>query len=117
MLQGVLVDETIEVLFQLARDFGWSTGARAIQQALGSLLRKALHPLTQGRIRHVEGSGDGGDRVTRDHRTESLGTAKDPRLFGLLEDGCSGRERMNGKVAFEGAHRLAPWDACHSSFT
>src|SRR5262252_8116134 len=22
---------------------------------------------------------------------------------------------MNGKVTFEGAHRLAPWDACHSS--
>ena len=87
MLQGVLVDEAIEVLFQLARDFRGSTGARAIPQALGPLLRKALHPFPQGRIRHVEGRGDGGDMVTRDHRTDSLGTAKDPRLLGLLEHG------------------------------
>jgi hypothetical protein len=88
VLQGVLVDEAVEVLCQRARDFGGSTGARSIQQALGALLRKALHPFTQGRIRHVEGSGDGGDMVTRDHRTDSLGTAKDPRLCGLLEHGC-----------------------------
>jgi hypothetical protein len=39
-----LIDQAIEVLFQLARDFGRSPGARAIQQALGPLLRKALHP-------------------------------------------------------------------------
>ena len=41
MLEGVLIDQAIEVLFQLARDFGRSPGARAIQQALGPLLRKA----------------------------------------------------------------------------
>jgi hypothetical protein len=46
VLQGVLIDEAIEVLFQLARHFGRSPGARAIKQALGPLLRKALHPLT-----------------------------------------------------------------------
>lgn len=85
MLQGVCVDEAIEVLLQRARDFGWSTGARAIPQALGPLLRKALHPFTQGRICQVEGRGDGGDMVTRNHRTDSLGTAKDTRLLGLLE--------------------------------
>jgi hypothetical protein len=50
MLKGVLIDQTIEMLFQRARDFGWSTRARAISQALGPLLRKALHPLTEGRI-------------------------------------------------------------------
>jgi hypothetical protein len=88
MLQGVLVDEAIEVLLQLARDFRRATGARAIQQALGPLLRKALHPFTQGRIRQVEGGGDGGDMVPRDHRMDGLGTAKDPRLLGLLEHGC-----------------------------
>ncbi len=85
MLQRVLIDEAIEVLFQLARDFGRSTGARAIQQALGPLMRKALHPFTQGRIRQVEGGGDGGDMLTRDHRMDGLCTAKDPRLLGLLE--------------------------------
>ena len=51
MLEGVLVNEAIEVLFQLARDFGWATGAYSIPQALGPLLRKALHPFPQGRIR------------------------------------------------------------------
>ena len=108
MRQGVFVDEAMEVLLQLARDFGWSAGARAIPQALGPLLRKALHPFPQGRIRQVEGRGDGRDMVTRNHRTDRLGTAKDPRLRGLLEQGVSGRERMNGKVAFEGAHGCAP---------
>jgi hypothetical protein len=87
MLQGVLLDEAIEVLFQRARDFGRSTGARAIPQALGPLLRKALDPFPQGRIRQVEGGGDGGDMVTGDHRMDGLGTAKDPRLLGLLEHG------------------------------
>jgi|SRR5215831_15277036 len=85
VLEGVLVHEALEVLFQLARDLRWAPGACAIQQALGPLLRKALHPFPQGSIRQVEGSGNGRDRVTRDHRTDSLGTAKDPRLRGLLE--------------------------------
>ena len=31
MLEGVLIDEAIEVLLQLARDLGRSPGARAIQ--------------------------------------------------------------------------------------
>ena len=57
MLQGVFIDEAMEVLLQLARDFGWSTAACAIPQALGALLCKALHPFTQGRIRQVEGRG------------------------------------------------------------
>ena len=30
VLQGILIDEAIEVLFQLARDFGRAPGARAI---------------------------------------------------------------------------------------
>ncbi len=87
MLAGVLIDEAIEVLFQRARDCGWSTGARSIQQALGPPMRKALHPFPQGSIRPVEGGGDGGDMWTRDHRMDGLGTAKDPRLLGLLEHG------------------------------
>jgi len=88
VLQGILLDEAIEVLLQRARDFGRSTGARAIPQARGALLRKALHPFPQGRMRQVEGGGDGGDMVPRDYRMDGLGTAKDPRLFGLLEHGC-----------------------------
>jgi hypothetical protein len=88
VLQGLLIDEAIAVLLQLARDCGRSTGARALSQARGTLLRKALHPFTPGRIRQVEGAGDGGEMVTRDHRMDGLGTAKDPHLLGLLEHGC-----------------------------
>lgn len=115
VLEGVVVNKAIEVLCQRARDCGWAPGACSIPQAPGPLLRKALHPFPQGRMRQVARSGAGGDMMTRDHRTDSLGTAKDPRLFGLLEHGISGRERMNGKVAGEGAHRWTPWDAYHAS--
>jgi hypothetical protein len=116
VLAGVLVNEAIEGRFQLAHDLGGATGACAIQQALGPLLRQALPPLTPGSIRQGEGRGDGREMVPRDHRTDRLGTAQDTRLLGLLAPRVSGRERMNGHVAFEGAHRLAPWDACHASF-
>ena len=84
MLEGVLIDQAIEVLFQRARDFGRSTGARAIQQPLEPLLGKTLYPFAQGRIRQMEGGGDGGDVLTCDHRMDSLCTAKDTRLLGLL---------------------------------
>ena len=87
MLEGVLIDQAIEVLFQLTRDFGRSPGARAIQQALRPLMGKALHPFAQGGIGQKEGGGDGGDVLTRDHRMDSLCTAKDTRLLGLLEHG------------------------------
>ena len=90
MLQGVLVDEAIEVLCQLARDFGWSLGARAIQQALGSLLRKALHPFSEGGIGHVEGRGDGVDMVAGHDLTDGLRTAKAPS-GDLARASCQGR--------------------------
>jgi hypothetical protein len=48
MLQRVLIDEAVEVLFQDARDFTRSTSPGAIQQALGPLLGKALHPFAEG---------------------------------------------------------------------
>jgi hypothetical protein len=87
MLQGVLIDEAIEVLFECAGDFAWATRARAIQQPLGPLIGKALHPFAQGRIRQTEGGRDGGDVLTRDHRMDGECTAKDTRLLGLLEHG------------------------------
>jgi hypothetical protein len=84
-LEGILIDEVIEVLFQRARHFGRSPGARAIQQALGPLLRKALHPFAEGGIGHMERLGDGVNMAPSDDLTDGLGTAKDTRLFGLLE--------------------------------
>jgi hypothetical protein len=56
VLEGVLINEVVEVLFECAGDFARATGARAIPQTLGSLIGKALHPFAQGRIRHMEGA-------------------------------------------------------------
>ena len=45
MLQRVLIDEALEVLFQLARDFWWPAGAGAIDEARGALVGKAMDHL------------------------------------------------------------------------
>jgi hypothetical protein len=50
MLEGVLTDKAIEVLFQLTCDFGRSTGAWAIHQARDTLVGKAVDPFAEGGI-------------------------------------------------------------------
>jgi hypothetical protein len=87
MLEGVLIDEAIEVLGQLARDFGWSTGAPAIQQPLGSLLGKTLHPFAQRGIGKGQGVRDRLEALAFDDFAHRLGTAEDTGLLGLLEEG------------------------------
>jgi hypothetical protein len=47
---------------------------------------------------------------------DRLRATKDARLRGLLEDGLSGGQRIIAKVAFEGAHRFAPWEIGTSIF-
>jgi hypothetical protein len=54
VLEGVLVDQTIEVLFQRASDFGRAAGAGAIHQALDPLVGEAMDPLAQCRIGKVQ---------------------------------------------------------------
>jgi hypothetical protein len=61
--------------------------ARAVQQALGPLLGKALPPCAESRIGNVEGRGDGGDAVACDDCTDGLGPAKSPGLLRLREPG------------------------------
>lgn len=46
VLEGVLVDEAIEVLFQFTSHFGRATGAGAIDEALMALVCKTVHPLS-----------------------------------------------------------------------
>jgi hypothetical protein len=87
VLQGILIDQAIEVLFQRAGHFGRSTGARAIPQTLGALFGKALYPFAQGRRRKMEGSRDGRGVLARDDFTDGLRTAKDPGFLGLFEHG------------------------------
>ena len=80
MLQGVLLDEALEVLFQCACDFGGSTRAGAIDEALGTLVGKTVHPLSQSGIGERERVGDRLQAVPFDHFPDGLGTAEDPRF-------------------------------------
>jgi hypothetical protein len=86
VFQRVLINQAIEVLFQLARDFGWSTGARAVHQARHPLIGKAVDPFAEGRIRKLERVGDGLEPLAFDDLAHGLGTAKDPRLFRLFQE-------------------------------
>ena len=87
MLQRVLIDKALEVRCQCAGHLAWAPGARAIQQALGPCLRKALPPFSERGIGHMESRGDGVDRVAGHDLTAGLRTAKDPGLVRLLPDG------------------------------
>jgi len=85
VLEGVLVDETIEVLLQLASDFGGSAGARAVHQPRRALVGKAMDPLAQGGIRKLERVGDGLQALAFDDGAYGLSTAEEACLFGLLQ--------------------------------
>jgi hypothetical protein len=82
-----LIDKAVKMLFEGAGHFAWPPGTRAIQQTLGPLLRKALHPFSESGISQVEGRGDGVNRVACHDFTDSLRTAEDPRFLGLLQYG------------------------------
>ena len=53
MVQRVLIDKAVEVLFKGTRHFAWAPRTGAVEQALRSLLGKALHPLAEGGIGQV----------------------------------------------------------------
>ena len=91
MLQRVLLDEAIEVFFQCTGHFGRATGAGAIDEALGALVCKTVHSLSESGRGQRERVGDGWQAVPFDHCTDGLGTAEDPRLFGLFQEGIEGR--------------------------
>ena len=87
MLQGVLLDKALEVLFQRARDFGGAPGAGAVQEAGRALVGKAMDPFAQGRIGKLEGVGNRLEALPFDDVAHGLSTAEDARFFGLLEEG------------------------------
>jgi hypothetical protein len=84
MREGVVIDATIEVLFQRAGDFRRSPRARAINEPLRALAGKAMDPLAQGGIGKGEGVRDGLQALPFHDVAYGLGTAKDARFFGLL---------------------------------
>ena len=87
MLEGVLINETIEVLFEGTGHFRGAPGARAIHQPLHPLVGKAIDPLAERRIRKGEGVRDGLQTLAFDDRAHSLGTAEDAGFFRLLYEG------------------------------
>jgi hypothetical protein len=84
VLQGVLIDEALEMVFQGTGDFGRSTGARAIHQTLRALVGKAVDPFTQGRIGKVQRVGDRLEALSCDDVAYGLSTAEDTGLFRLF---------------------------------
>ena len=104
MLEGVLIDQAIEVLFQFTRDFGRSTGARAVHQPLGALVGKAMDPLAQRGIGKGQCIRDRLEALAFDDVAHRLGTAEDASFFRLFHEGISSGEGVIGKVQFEGAH-------------
>ena len=104
MLEGVFIDEAIEVPFEFTGHFGWSTGARTVDEALRALVRKAMDPLAQGRIRKLEGVGNSLEALPFDDIAHGLCTAKDAGLLRLLQKGVQGGQGIIRKMEFEGTH-------------
>jgi hypothetical protein len=104
MLEGVLIDEMIEVSFQLTGDFGRSPGARAIHQAPHTLVGKAVDPFPQGGIGKVQRVGDCLETLPGDDGTDRLGTAEGSGFFRLFYEGIEGGQGIIRKVEFEGPH-------------
>jgi hypothetical protein len=109
VLKRVVIAEAVEVLCECARDVARPARTRTIHETGRALVGTALHPCAEGRVGTVEGRRDGVDMVASNDLPYGLRPAKAPSLRGLLQDGLSGRQRMLGKVAFEGAHGFAPW--------
>ena len=84
MLQRVLLDEALEMLFQRAGHFGRATRALAIHQAVHPLVGKAVDPFAEGGIGKVQRVGDRLETLPFDDVTDGLGTAEDPSFFRLF---------------------------------
>jgi hypothetical protein len=86
VLKRVLIDEALEVLFQLARDFRGSPRTWAVDEAWRALVGKAMDPLAQSGISKRQCVGDGLEALAFDNFAHGLGTAEDPSLLGLFQE-------------------------------
>jgi hypothetical protein len=84
MLEGICINQTIEVLFQFAGHFRRSSRAWTIDQALDPLASKTMDPLAESRIRKLERVRDGLQTLPFHDVAHGLGTAEDAGFFGLL---------------------------------
>ena len=104
MLEGVLIDESVELGFDLAGHFGWSAATGAVQEAAGAFASKALDPFSQGGVGEVEGVRDGFDGLSGDHLADGLSPAKDAGFLRMLHKGIQGGQGTMRKMAVERAH-------------
>jgi hypothetical protein len=92
------------MLFECTRDFRGSTGARAIHQALDTLIGKAMHPFAQGRIGKLERIRDVLQALAFDDFTDGLGAPENAHLFGLLEHRLQRGQSRSGKLKLQRSH-------------
>src|SRR4030095_15730143 len=84
VLQGVLLDEALEVVFPRAGHLGRATRARAIHQAVHPLVGKAVDPFAKSGIGKVQRVGDRLEPLPFDHVAYGLGRAEYRSLFRLF---------------------------------
>jgi len=108
MLEGVLIDEAIEVALELAGDLtGWSrTGP--IQEPCGAFSIKAMHPLSHRRVGEVEAVGDHLHTSAFDHLAYRLSASKEPRLLGFFEERLQLGQGIIGKLKVQIPHEVIP---------
>jgi hypothetical protein len=105
VLQGVLIEEAVEMLVECTRDCRGSTGARAIHQALDPLMGKAMPPCAHGSIGKLERVRDVWKAWSFDDCTDGLGATEDAHLFGLLEHRLSRGQSRIGQWELKRPHR------------
>jgi hypothetical protein len=99
MLERVLIDQALELVLKLTGHVGRSAATRAVQEAAGAFLSKALHPLSQSGVGEMEGVRNGFDGLPGDPLTDGLSPAKDAGFLRVLHEGMQGRQGIKGKVA------------------
>jgi hypothetical protein len=87
MLEGVLINEAIEVVCEGTGHCWGATGARAIYQPVDPLVGKAIDPLAESRRRKGEGVRDGLQPLPFHDVAHGLGTAEDAGFFRLRYEG------------------------------
>ena len=87
MLERVLIDQLVELGFDLAGHVGRSAATGAVEEAAGAFLSKALNPFSQGGVGKMESIRDGFDGVPGGDLTDGLSTAKNTDFLGVLHQG------------------------------
>ena len=92
---------------KLAGHVGGSAATRAVQEAAGAFMSKALHPFSQGGVGKMKSVRDGFDGLPGSDFTDGLSAAKDAGFLGVLHQGIQSGQGIMSKMALKRAHRVA----------